>query len=164
MLVLAIVGAGGIYTGTNPAYTTHELAHHFRASETKFVLSEPEILDPIVAAAKEVGIPESSVRIFDTQGQECPVGRVSWQELFRFGETDWVGFHDEETQGKTTAARLFSSGTTGLPKVVTITHRNLVAQQELVFEVTARDYEVRPCAPPSLTQSQRRQEKTNEVK
>ncbi|KAL4864997.1 hypothetical protein BDV12DRAFT_200538 [Aspergillus spectabilis] len=136
MLVLAIVGAGGIYTGTNPAYTTHELAHHFRASETKFVLSEPEILDPIFAAAKEVGIPELNVRIFDTQGQSVPVGKVSWSELFKFGEEDWVKFDDEERQRKTAAARLFSSGTTGLPKAVTITHRNFVAQQELVFEIS----------------------------
>ncbi|KAL3455870.1 putative AMP-binding enzyme [Aspergillus heterothallicus] len=142
MLVLAIVGAGGVFTGTNPAYTPHELAHHFRASETRFVLSEPEILAPILAAAKTAGIPEARVRIFNTQDdQTVPEGRVSWKELFEHGEGDWVAFDDLERAESTPAARLFSSGTTGLPKAVTNTHHNLVAQQEVVFEVNERGYE-----------------------
>ncbi|KAL2861201.1 acyl--CoA ligase [Aspergillus lucknowensis] len=142
MLVLAIVGCGGVYTGTNPAYTSHEVAHHFRASETRFVLSEPEILQPILTAAKEVGIPEAHIRIFDTQGQPLPPGRVSWNELFNSGEEDWIAFDDLERAKTTPAARLFSSGTTGLPKAVTNTHHNMVAQQELAFEVHPRPYEV----------------------
>ncbi|KAL4779644.1 hypothetical protein BJX76DRAFT_365074 [Aspergillus varians] len=141
MLVLAIVGAGGVFTGSNPAYTTHELAHHFRASEARFVLSEPEIIAPILTAATEVGILEENVRVFDTQGQDVPPGRGSWRELFKSGEQDWVHFDDEERAKTTAAARLFSSGTTGLPKAVTITHHNLVAQQELAFEVHTRPFE-----------------------
>ncbi|KAL3487816.1 hypothetical protein BJX62DRAFT_212867 [Aspergillus germanicus] len=142
MLVLAIVGAGGVYTGTNPAYTPHEIAHHFRASETRFVISEPEILDPIIIAAKEVNIPESHIRVFNTQpDQIIPPGRVSWNDLFNHGEEKWVSFNDLERAKRTPAARLFSSGTTGLPKAVTNTHHNLVAQQEVVFEVNPRSYE-----------------------
>ncbi|KAL4808631.1 hypothetical protein BDV18DRAFT_157575 [Aspergillus unguis] len=142
MLVLAIVGLGGVYTGTNPAYGPHELAHHFRASETKFVLSEPELLKSILAASKEVGIPEKNVRVFDTQpGQNVPVGMDSWKDLFKHGEKDWVMFDDETRAKETAAARLFSSGTTGLPKAVTITHHNLVAQHELTSELNPRSYE-----------------------
>ncbi|KAJ0422950.1 hypothetical protein BJY00DRAFT_62817 [Aspergillus carlsbadensis] len=142
MLVLAIVGCGGVFTGTNPAYTPHEIAHHFRASETRFVISEPEILSPILAAAKEVDIPESHIRIFDTMtSQTIPPGRVSWKELFNHGEADWVSFDDLEKAQSTAAARLFSSGTTGLPKAATNTHRNLVAEQEVVYGVNPRGYE-----------------------
>ncbi|BCR90211.1 uncharacterized protein ACHE_60097A [Aspergillus chevalieri] len=35
MLVLAIVGAGGIFTGTNPSYTPMELEHPFKESYDK---------------------------------------------------------------------------------------------------------------------------------
>jgi long-subunit acyl-CoA synthetase (AMP-forming) len=142
MLVLAIVGCGGIYTGTNPSYTPHELAHHFRASETHFVLSEPEILTAVRTATKEVGIPDSNVRIFDTQGQRLDPGQVSWKEMFNFGEEDWITFQDGQLSKSTCAARLFSSGTTGLPKAVTITHQNLIAQNMSVFEMNPRPYEV----------------------
>lgn len=142
MLVLAIVGAGGIYTGTNPSYTPMELAHHFQASGTKFVISEPEILAPVLAAVKEREIPDANVLIFDVLGQEVPAGRRSWNDLFNHGEQDWVAFNDLQRAKETTAARLFSSGTTGLPKAVTITHHNLIAQHELVFEVHPRPYQV----------------------
>ncbi|KAL4935932.1 hypothetical protein BDV06DRAFT_233843 [Aspergillus oleicola] len=144
MLVLAIVGVGGIFTGTNPAYTPHELAHHFRTSETSFVISEPEMLNNIVEAAEIVGIDRDRVRVFDTQPHQertVPEGMVSWKRLFESGEQGWVAFIDEERAKRTAAARLFSSGTTGLPKAVTITHHNLVAQQELVFENNPRPYQ-----------------------
>ncbi|KAF9891853.1 hypothetical protein FE257_003338 [Aspergillus nanangensis] len=143
MLVLAIVGAGGVYTGTNPAYTTMELAHHFKASQTRFVLSEPEILQPLVGAMKEAQIPATHLRVFDTQGQPIPAGLRSWKDdLMTAGEADWVRFDDVKIASETAAARLFSSGTTGLPKAVTITHRNLIAQHELVFETNPRGHAV----------------------
>ncbi|BAE56746.1 unnamed protein product [Aspergillus oryzae RIB40] len=143
MLVLAINGAGGVYTGTNPSYTPMELGHHIRASHAKFIISEPEIIAPIQAAMKETGIPESNLLVFDVQGQTVPAGLKSWKGLFSAGEEDWVRFDDLKTCEETAAARLFSSGTTGLPKATTLTHRNFIAQHELVFEIEKRPYQIR---------------------
>lgn len=67
---------------------------------------------------------------------------LSWKSLFDLGEEDWVRFNNLDTAQQTTAARLFSSGTTGLPKAVTITHYNLIAQHELVYGVNPRPYSV----------------------
>ncbi|KAL4985598.1 putative AMP-binding enzyme [Aspergillus falconensis] len=128
MLVLATIGLDGIYTGTNPSYTSHELAHHFRTAEVRFVLSEPGIMGPVLEAANVVGISDSNVRVFNT----LPT------------QTDsWIEFDDEVKSKITAAARLFSSGTTGLPKAVTNKHGNFVAQQEVIFEIHQRDYERR---------------------
>ncbi|KAL4977175.1 hypothetical protein BDW66DRAFT_165913 [Aspergillus desertorum] len=114
MLVLAIIGLGGIYTGTNPSYTSLELGHHFRTAEVRFVLSEPEILGPVLEAAKAVGIRDSNVRILNTlSAQLVPEGKVSWTELFNHGEENWIEFDDDVKSRTTAAARLFSSGTTG---------------------------------------------------
>lgn len=66
----------------------------------------------------------------------------SWKELLNNGEEDWVRFDDLNTVRQTTAARLFSSGTTGLPKAVIITHYNLIAQHEIVLSVNSRPYPV----------------------
>jgi acyl-CoA synthetase (AMP-forming)/AMP-acid ligase II len=140
--VLAIIGAGGIFTGSNPSYTPHELAHHIKASESKFLFSEPEIIDSLLRAAGEVGVPEKNVWIFDNLDQSIPNGMRSWKQLLTVGEEDWVRFNDLESASTTTAARLFSSGTTGLPKAVTITHYNLIAQHELVIGVNPRPFPV----------------------
>lgn len=59
------------------------------------------------------------------------------------GESAWEGWDDAGRSKETVAARLFSSGTTGLPKAVEMTHYNFVAQHTLVMEYKPKDYEVR---------------------
>ncbi|KAJ5921644.1 hypothetical protein N7454_009118 [Penicillium verhagenii] len=142
ILVLAIIGAGGIFTGSNPAYTPNELAHHVRAAECKFLISEPEILNNLLTAAKKVGIQKENVWIFDNVEQAVPPGHKSWKALMGHGEEDWVRFNDLRIAETTTAARLFSSGTTGLPKAAMITHYNLIAQHELVIGLHPRDFPI----------------------
>lgn len=143
LTVLGIIGAGGIFTGTNPSYTTMELSHHIRTSESKFIITEPEMLEPVLAAAKDCKIPKSNILIFDVMGQTIPEGFKSWETLFEQGEQDWVRFDNLETAKHTEAARLFSSGTTGLPKAVMLSHYNFVAQHTQVYETEERDFETR---------------------
>jgi acyl-CoA synthetase (AMP-forming)/AMP-acid ligase II len=58
------------------------------------------------------------------------------------GESEWVKWDDEKASKETVAARLFSSGTTGLPKAVEMTHYNFIAQHTMVLEWKPRDYDV----------------------
>ncbi|KAK2739445.1 hypothetical protein FQN57_006574 [Myotisia sp. PD_48] len=133
ILCLAAIGAGGVFTGTNPSYTKTELTHHMKTARVGFLISEPEILQHALDASKDHGIPASRVWILNTGGREVPAGHRSWTELLTHGEQDWVRFDDEHTCRTTTAARLFSSGTTGLPKAVVITHQNFIAQHVAIY-------------------------------
>ena len=135
MLFLGIVGAGGVFAGTNPAYTPHELLHHFRTSKAKFVITEPGMLDGVLSAARECNIPKENIYIFNVLDQVIPSGFRSWKQLLQHGEHDWIRFESEKESKATTAARLYSSGTTGLPKAAVISHHNLVAQHTLVHEI-----------------------------
>jgi acyl-CoA synthetase (AMP-forming)/AMP-acid ligase II len=132
MLYLGIVAAGGVFTGTNPGYTQYELTHHIKTAKANFLITEPEMLGAVVAAGKQCKIPQSRIFVFDVLGQDFPDGFKSWKVLLDHGEKDWERFHDLETVKNTTAARMFSSGTTGLPKAAAISHYNLIAQHELV--------------------------------
>lgn len=148
ILVLGIIGAGCIYTGTNPSYTPAELDHAMRASGAKFLISEPELLPSLLAAAGKQGnlLPRSKIRVLDSTDEQrgkIPQGFSSWRELLQHGEEDWVSFDDEETSRNTTAMLCFSSGTTGLPKAAQISHFNLVAQHTLAFEYQRRPYAIR---------------------
>lgn len=145
MLVLAIIGSGACFAGTNPGYTPLELRHHVKITKAKFLICEPELLESLLQAAKDTEIPKSSIRIFNTQpNQVCPPDFQSWTELLQHGEEDWVRFDGLATCANTTAARLTSSGTTGLPKATVTSHQNLIAQHELVYGIASpqRPYEV----------------------
>ncbi|KIW86931.1 uncharacterized protein Z519_12396 [Cladophialophora bantiana CBS 173.52] len=143
MLFLGIVAAGAIFAGTNPAYTHFELAHHFKTSRTRFIIAEPDLLLAVVSAAKECDISKNNIWAFDIQNETIPAGFSSWRALLGHGEKDWIRFDDEQVSKGTTAARLFSSGTTGLPKAAALSHYNLIAQHTLVNETYPIPYEPR---------------------
>jgi acyl-CoA synthetase (AMP-forming)/AMP-acid ligase II len=142
MMFLGIIAAGGIFAGTNPSYTQFELVHHIKTAKVKFFITEPEMAKNASAAAKECGIPPEKVWIFDVLGQQIPSGFRSFKELMSHGEKDWERFDDYETCKTTTAARLFSSGTTGLPKAAVLSHHNFISQHTLVYEVAPKPYRV----------------------
>ncbi|KAI9640872.1 hypothetical protein NHQ30_010713 [Ciborinia camelliae] len=83
---------------------------------------------------KNVVFRQSNIWIFDVLGQDIPDGFKSFKEPMNHGETDWVRFNNKKTCSETTATRLFSSGTTGLPKAAARSHYNLIAQHTLVYE------------------------------
>ncbi|KAH8812215.1 4-coumarate-CoA ligase-like protein [Xylogone sp. PMI_703] len=135
IIFLAIIGAGGVFTGTNPAYTTYELTHHLQTAEAKFVISEPEIIGNMLEAGEKCGIQRENIFIFNVLGQTIQPGFRSWEYLLQHGERDWVKFDSEEISRATTAARMFSSGTTGLPKAAMISHYNFIAEHTLSMEI-----------------------------
>ncbi|KJY00047.1 AMP-binding enzyme like protein [Zymoseptoria brevis] len=146
---LGVIAAGGVYAGTNPGYTIHELEHTTRIAKVKFIFSQPELMDNIVKAADANGIKKENLVVFNPHGEKAPPGFLQWKDLLQHGEVDWERFDDYETAYQTGAARLYSSGTTGLPKAAELSHLNLTAQHMLVYEHNPKPYEVRRlCALP----------------
>lgn len=151
MAFLGIVAAGGVFAGTNPSHTVYELAHSWKTAEAKALIVEPELLPNALKAAKEIGLPLTNIYVFDhhtpinstnTEPRDGWSGLKSWRELMQHGESDWERWDDEKRSKETTAARLFSSGTTGMPKAVEMTHHNFVSQHTMVIEYKPKDYEI----------------------
>lgn len=135
LFFLGIVAAGGVFAGTNPAYTPHELAHTLKTAKVRKMLVAPDLLDPVLKAVSQMdSMGEEDIMIFNPDGGQAPSGFKQWSDLLTHGEQDWLRFDDLKTATETDAARLFSSGTTGLPKAASLSHRNLIAQQTLVVE------------------------------
>ncbi|CAG8972934.1 hypothetical protein HYALB_00001354 [Hymenoscyphus albidus] len=140
ILVLGIIAAGGVFTGTNPSYTPFELTHHIQTADVRFVVTQPEMVGSVLEVAGTCKIGKERIWVFDVLGEEVPDGLRSWRSLLGVGERGWEGFDDEVMAGDVVAARLFSSGTTGFPKAVDISHRNLVAQHVLTQEINKKPW------------------------
>lgn len=143
MFFLGVTGAGGVFTGVNPAYTAYELAHTLKTAKAKWILAQPNLLDTAVKAAEQVSLPKRNIIVFNPNGEKAPPGFAQWNDLLQHGEQDWVRFNDLNTSENRPAARLFSSGTTGLPKAADLTHYNLIAQHTLVYETEPRPWRIR---------------------
>ncbi|KAL8830426.1 MAG: hypothetical protein Q9170_005740 [Blastenia crenularia] len=128
IVMLAIIGAGGRFTGSNPSYTSFELNHHIRVSHAKFLVAEPPTLATTLQSAKDCEIPESKVFTFETKDQAVVPGQRSWTDLLKHGEADWLTF-DKPGQAKSIISTLaFTSGTTGFPKAAMIPHLYAISQ------------------------------------
>lgn len=99
------------------------------------------MLPQILEASKSCNISEDKIWIFDVLEQALPEGYKSWKQLLRHGEKEWERFEKEGEKGRT-AARLFSSGTTGLPKAAELSHGNLVAEHTLTQEINRKPWKV----------------------
>ncbi|KEF60905.1 uncharacterized protein A1O9_02469 [Exophiala aquamarina CBS 119918] len=137
MAYLAAAGSQRHFTGANPIYTVNEVAHQMKAIEAAVVLIHPSLLETGIAAAKLANI--SLDRLFIFSESQCPTtsGVRDWRTMIA-SEEDAASWKWDPLEGeaatRTTAVINFSSGTTGLPKGVCITHHNLVANTaQLIF-------------------------------
>ena len=138
---MAIIGAGGIFTGTNPAYTPTELSRHLRETRARFVVSDSDLLHKISVAISDCGLPVSNVFVLNPQEQVCDPYRP-YEVLLASGESDWTTFSEPDEAKRTTAALLSTSGTSGFPKAAMISHHNLITQTMQLDDVKHKPYSV----------------------
>lgn len=123
MVFLGTLGAGSIFAGTNPGYT------HLKAG-APYSNRRGQVFDHGVrnAAAhfggcsKNVPFQIHAYSSSTSTAKPVPQGFSSWEALLDHGEEDWIGFDDLEVPRATEAARVFSSGSTGLYKTAIISH------------------------------------------
>ncbi|HSL01306.1 MAG TPA: AMP-binding protein [Rubrobacteraceae bacterium] len=114
-VALGAMAVGGVVTGINPGYTEGELKGQLTDSGASILATIP----PLVPAALSAAI-SSGVREVIALGEA--EGATSILELIEIGDAvPEVGLDAEAV-----ALLPYSSGTTGLPKGVMLTHANLV--------------------------------------
>jgi acyl-CoA synthetase (AMP-forming)/AMP-acid ligase II len=128
----AILAAGGVVTTANALSSPEELARQLAITTARYAVTTPALVDNVRVALKGQAVRELFVL------GEAP-GATPFAELTTSGAAPAPPI---EIDGDDLAVLLFSSGTTGLPKGVMLTHRILatnVLQTQAVEQMTADD-------------------------
>ncbi|EGS18646.1 uncharacterized protein CTHT_0052510 [Thermochaetoides thermophila DSM 1495] len=149
-LFLGVLMAGGIVTGAGPGARSGEIKHQLKDSGASFIFvcqNPPSVFKIVFEAAKEVGVPTNRIFAFGGTGDR-PISEIArsdlsrdqsktptsvptrhWTELLTVPPEDAELWHwpEPENPKETTCCLNYSSGTTGLPKGVEISHYSYVA-------------------------------------
>ncbi|XP_013184574.1 uncharacterized protein LOC106130303 [Amyelois transitella] len=128
IIFFGVMFSGGTVTTYNPIYTAYEVQRQLTISETKIIITHPNLV-PIVRKALELSkkeIPIISVNI----NEECPEGTIAYKELIDGDHVDFDILKQVKMNADDVCVLPYSSGTTGLPKGVELTHCNIIANCE----------------------------------
>lgn len=163
-LYQSIVGAGGVWCGSNPANQRHEVEHYIKLGQPKFVVTDAAQLPKLLPLCEERGIPRDHIFVFDTDTFPLYIGvpSVFWgcsdavrgvestrsfTDLLCHGEQDWRRITTVEEAKSTPAVYFSTSGTTGLPKLAMVSHWNMVAHHLILHQETPYEPRRMLCLP-----------------
>lgn len=120
----------GIASLSSAALSASELEHQLRASRAKAIFTCAPLLDTALKATEAVGISRENVFLLPVPGDPSRHGFKIIDDLIQDGEKlpplpplQWA-----KGQGaRQTAYLLYSSGTSGLPKPVMLSHYNIIS-------------------------------------
>ncbi|KEF56374.1 uncharacterized protein A1O9_07955 [Exophiala aquamarina CBS 119918] len=152
VVVMGALMAGGIYNSANPAYTPRELRHQLKDAEPSFVLAADNCIEKAFEAADDLGFDRKKIFLFT----ELPT--VQHDATFNQGDTQhWSSLVSDARAGRQfmweefnsmaaadrTAILIYSSGTTGLPKGVELSHRSIISNMLQLEKIQLADKSIR---------------------
>ncbi len=171
LLQLATARVGAVLVNINPAYRTAELEHSLKAAgiQTLFLMPEfrkSKYVEMVRALCPEAEIanprelhcnafPElRQVVVFDPtdagRTERPVVGFLTWQEVLEVGRSvssDELAARGDELESDDPINIQFTSGTTGFPKPVVLTHHNILNNAFFVGEALHLTPADRICVP-----------------
>ncbi|CAN9410606.1 unnamed protein product [Alternaria alternata] len=123
--------AGGILSPANPNYTVEELAFQLKDSGAKALVTQLPYIKNAQEAAKQVGIPLDRVIVMGDQKDPSYKVKHFTSIVNTAGTSRWRRTK-ATNPSEDLAFLVYSSGTTGHPKGVMLTHRNIVSNTMMI--------------------------------
>ncbi|KAH8708616.1 4-coumarate-CoA ligase-like protein [Phaeosphaeriaceae sp. PMI808] len=136
VLSFGIIGAGGVFSAASAASTASELNKQLQGAQSKILVTVESTRDNAVKAAEEAGWgPNGGGRVLlMSEGRHWELksigkdGQLGTNLIDERDVIPWQRITDPYELENSLVILIYSSGTTGLPKGVKLSHRNLVAE------------------------------------
>ncbi|KAK3057473.1 hypothetical protein LTR09_001657 [Extremus antarcticus] len=147
VLYFAVAGSGRIFAGCNPAYGVEETSYQLENTGAKAIFVEPQYLDTVLKAAEKTGVSRDRIFLFNDRPCEAVQGIRDWRSILgseqEAEQWQWHRMSPVESKSRT-AVLNYSSGTTGLPKGVMVSHQNIIANVEQSVYMRSLEQSVSP--------------------
>ncbi|KAF7589982.1 hypothetical protein BBP40_003474 [Aspergillus hancockii] len=127
----AIIAAGWVYTAASSAVTNIELSRQVRLSKCQLIVASVENEEKALMSALECVIPKERVLILKSLGPKrllTDTVNPNRNYMHSTKELDWERVADRNELEARLICILYSSGTTGPPRSVTLSHMNLASE------------------------------------
>lgn len=132
-LFYGIVGASGVYSAASTFLSAEELAMQVRDGPCKVLVCSEDVEETALAAGELAGLPKRNIlvlRTTPTVSLAAADGSVSY--FYGRGQSTrrlpWEIITDPDVLATTAICLVYTSGTTGRPKGVRISHANMVSE------------------------------------
>ncbi|KAE8148971.1 hypothetical protein BDV25DRAFT_157237 [Aspergillus avenaceus] len=156
-LFFSIIGAGGVFMGSNSRSQPQELEHILQLAKPKLIITCREALTQVLNASASRGMLASQVCLVDESAPAhvaqlllsgplayataiapyLPHGGdgylLNFAHLLGYGESDWISFNNEVIAKSTPAAMFSTSGTGGLPKAAVLSHHAMISHHLSIY-------------------------------
>ncbi|KAL0879025.1 hypothetical protein ABMA27_003994 [Loxostege sticticalis] len=133
VIAFGTLQAGCVLTTLNPIYKEHEISHQSSITKPKVFITTLDRYDTAVKGLKSAKI-DAKIVLIDDPSKPLPDNTVRYSEIAEKGEADYAMLDKIERKDDDIAFIPFSSGTTGLPKGVEISYKNIKASIEIMSE------------------------------
>lgn len=132
-LFFGIIAAGGVYSAASPHSTAAELGRQVSVGKSRVIVCSREFEDLSREVARREGLPSGNVLVLESDGGYWGLDagkRVGGERKSCISPKllEWERVTDPVALRESLIVILWSSGTTGLPKGVMLSHANLVAE------------------------------------